>query len=161
VFARHRIRGAIVDGIREQHWFGRRAHNTIVHREPGTERAARGWLEEIADSGHVANDTRWNGRRLVQLPIEAENTGQSLAAQLCLLPAREQRLLVLCYFEDKTLNQAAKEMGFCRSWASRLHARALATLRAANGNSAPAPYRRHPQMIAHGRADIDRGSTPP
>jgi hypothetical protein len=34
----------------------------------------------------------------------------------------------------RPLNQAAAEMGFRRSWASRLHARALATLRAAIEN---------------------------
>jgi DNA-directed RNA polymerase specialized sigma24 family protein len=50
--------------------------------------------------------------------------------QLRHLPERERRLLELCYYEGKTLNHAAAEMGFRRSWAPRLHARALATIRA-------------------------------
>ena len=57
-----------------------------------------------------------------------------IAAQLRHLPERERHLIELCYYEGKTLNQAAAETGFRRCWASRLHARALATLRAAIEN---------------------------
>jgi RNA polymerase sigma factor for flagellar operon FliA len=34
------------------------------------------------------------------------------------------------YFEDKTLLDAGRELGLSRSWASRLHARAMTRLRA-------------------------------
>jgi DNA-directed RNA polymerase specialized sigma24 family protein len=54
-----------------------------------------------------------------------------VAAQLRHSPARARRLIELCYYEGKTLSKAAAEMGFRHSWASRLVARALVTLRAA------------------------------
>ena len=167
-FARLRIQGAIVDGIRKEGWFGRRAYRrltaarvgivdsaandprsavvlpaglTIVHAGQGAGAGGEDWCAEIAEGGEADNGARWNGRRMVQLPVEDDDALRALAAaNLSLLPARERRLLELCYYQGKTLSQAAGEMGFRRSWASRLHARALATLRAAM--PAFAPYRR-------------------
>jgi DNA-directed RNA polymerase specialized sigma24 family protein len=55
------------------------------------------------------------------------------------LPERERHLIELCYFEGKTLEQAAAVMGFRRSWASRLVTRALVTLRAALEKAGPLP----------------------
>jgi RNA polymerase sigma factor for flagellar operon FliA len=49
---------------------------------------------------------------------------QVLAA-VRLQPDRERRLVDLFYYQGKTLNQAGREMGFHRSWASRLHAPAI------------------------------------
>jgi RNA polymerase sigma factor for flagellar operon FliA len=40
-------------------------------------------------------------------------------------PEQERILLEAHYFEDKTLEQAAAQIGLSKSWASRLHARAL------------------------------------
>ena len=54
-----------------------------------------------------------------------------VAAQLRHLPARARRLIELSYYKGKTLGKAATEMSFRRSWASRLVARSLVTLRAA------------------------------
>lgn len=167
-FARLRIRGAIVDGIRKEGWFGRRAHRrlraarlgivdsvandpgspvvlpaglTIVHAGHGAGAGGEDWCAEIAEGGEAANGGRWNGRSMVPLPVEDDDALRTLAAaHLSILPARERRLLELCYYHGKTLSQAAREMGFRRSWASRLHARALAKLRAAM--HAHFPYRR-------------------
>ena len=182
-FARLRIQGAIVDGIRKEGWFGRRAYRrltaarvgivdsaandprsavvlpaglTILHAGHGAGAVGDDWCAEIAEGGEAANGARWNGRRMVQSPVEDDDALRALAAaNLSLLPARERRLLELCYYHGKTLSQAAGEMGFRRSWASRLHARALATLRAAmpasaayrrgsaSGNKRPPPSRPH------------------
>ena len=166
-FARLRLQGAIVDGIRKEGWFGRRAYRrptaarvgivdsaandprsavvlpaglTILHAGLGTRAGGEDWCAEIAEGREADNGTRWSGRRMVQLPVEDDDALRALAANLSLLPARERRLLELCYYYGKTLSQAAGEMGFRCSWASRLHARALATLRAAM--PAFAPYRR-------------------
>lgn len=165
-FARPRIRGAIIDGIRREGWFGRRAYRPkIAARDSAVERAANDprsaisppcgltiihakttgaggdeWIGEIVARREAGDGAGWNGRRMVQVPVEVDNAPQEQAvATLSLLPARERRLLELCYYDGKTLSQAAGEMGFRRSWASRLHARALATLRAAM--PAFAPYR--------------------
>jgi len=165
-FARPRIHGAIIDGIRREGWFGRRAHHrrtagrigdsaksdrgrgvvlpsgpSILYASPGTGAGGEDWLAEIASTGEAGQTMRWNGRRMVQLPVEDEGALQALAAaNLFLLPSGQRRLLELRYFHGKTLSQAASEMGFRRSWASRLHARALATLGAAM--RAHFPYRR-------------------
>jgi RNA polymerase sigma factor for flagellar operon FliA len=126
-FARHRIRGAILDGIRTQHWLGRRAYRRL--RSGPTTGDVQ--FVEFAEWVEASGDARWNGRRMAQLPCAEDDSLQVIvAAQLRHLPERERRLIELCYYEGKTLNQAAAEMGFRRSWASRLHARALATLRA-------------------------------
>jgi RNA polymerase sigma factor for flagellar operon FliA len=166
-FARLRIQGAIVDGIRREGWFGRRAYRrltaarvgivdsaandprsavllpaglTIVHAGPGGGAGGEDWSAEVAEGGEADNGARWNGRRMVPLPVEDDDALRArAAANLSLLPTRERRLLELRYYHGKTLSQAAGEMGFRRSWASRLHARALATLRAAM--PAPLPYR--------------------
>ena len=127
-FARHRIRGAILDGIRTQHWLGRREYRRL---QSGS---TTGHIQfvEIAEWVEAPGDARWSGRRMAQLPCAEDDSLQVLvAAQLRHLPERERRLIELCYYEGKTLSRAAAEMGFRRSWASRLVARALVTLRAA------------------------------
>jgi RNA polymerase sigma factor for flagellar operon FliA len=53
-----------------------------------------------------------------------------LAAALAALPAREAELLQKHYVEGKTLLDAGAELGLSKSWASRLHARAIDQLRA-------------------------------
>jgi RNA polymerase sigma factor for flagellar operon FliA len=40
-------------------------------------------------------------------------------------PEAERRLLERHYFEDVTFDQVAQELGLSKSWASRLHARAI------------------------------------
>ena len=127
-FARHRIRGAILDGIRTQHWLGRRAYRRL-RSGPTTGEVQ---FVEIAEWAEVSGDARWNGHRMAQLPCAEDDSLQVLVAvHVRHLPERERRLIELCYYEGKTLSQAAEEMGFRRSWASRLVARALLALRAA------------------------------
>src|SRR5204863_9417628 len=116
---------------------------TIFHAEQGSGAGGEDWLAEIAEGGEAGQGARWNRRRLVQVPFEKDDALEALAAaNLVLLPARERRLLELCYYQGKTLSEAAREMGFRRSWASRLHARALATLRTAIQDNASSSYRR-------------------
>jgi RNA polymerase sigma factor FliA len=47
------------------------------------------------------------------------------------LPAKERRLIELYYFADMSLDAAGAKLGLSRSWASRLHARAVDRLREA------------------------------
>jgi RNA polymerase sigma factor for flagellar operon FliA len=47
------------------------------------------------------------------------------------LPAKERRLMELYYFAEKTLEEAGAELGLSKSWACRLHARAVTLLREA------------------------------
>jgi RNA polymerase sigma factor for flagellar operon FliA len=127
VFARRRIEGAILDGIRAQHWFGRRADRGLR-----VERIGVDWDIELSETRQPRTDARWNGRTMAGIPIEAEDAVYVLvASELAGLPTRERHLVELCYYQGKSLSQAAKEMAIGRPWASRLHARALAALRAA------------------------------
>lgn len=54
-----------------------------------------------------------------------------LAEAVRTLPGPERHMIQQCYFEDKTLAQAGAELRLSRSWASRLHARAVDRLRRA------------------------------
>jgi RNA polymerase sigma factor FliA len=45
------------------------------------------------------------------------------------LPERERHFIEKHYFEGKTLDEAGAELGLSRSWASRLHTRAMKLLR--------------------------------
>ncbi|HZL16459.1 MAG TPA: sigma-70 family RNA polymerase sigma factor [Polyangia bacterium] len=151
-FARHRIRGAIVDGIRTQHWVSRRVYKRLREEEARAAQAPDGpsQIDSATTPGlrvpassrggnyeHTALTTgwtgaRWNGRTMANLPVEEDETlKMAVASQLRFLPDLERRLLELFYFEGKDLTQAGAVLGLQRSWASRLHARALEALRAA------------------------------
>jgi RNA polymerase sigma factor (sigma-70 family) len=136
-FARPRIYGAIVDGIRAQHWFGRRADRRLR-----IDRVGHDWQVAV-DAGHQAhNDVRRNGRPMVCPPTETGDATEQVAAALRGLPVLERRVVELHHYQDKTITQAAKELRIGRPRASRLHARALVTLRAAVKNATSHPYRR-------------------
>jgi RNA polymerase sigma factor for flagellar operon FliA len=53
-----------------------------------------------------------------------------VAAALAALPERERALVEKHYLEGKNLLEAGAELGISKSWASRLHAQAVARLRA-------------------------------
>lgn len=62
----------------------------------------------------------------------AEAEGRKrVRAVLAKLPAKERRLIELYYFADMNLEDAGKKLGMSKSWASRLHARAVNQLREA------------------------------
>ena len=70
-----------------------------------------------------------------QLPerIDTVRMGRRIRIAIRDLPERERELLKKHYFEGKDLDEAGSELGISKSWASRLHARAVERLRAAVG----------------------------
>jgi RNA polymerase sigma factor for flagellar operon FliA len=60
--------------------------------------------------------------------LEAEGR-ERVRAALAKLPEKERRLMELYYFADMKLEDAGKKLGLSKSWASRLHARAVNHLR--------------------------------
>ena len=62
--------------------------------------------------------------------LEAEGR-ERVRAALAKLPAKERRLMELYYFADMNLEAAGRKLGLSKSWASRLHARAVNQLREA------------------------------
>jgi RNA polymerase sigma factor for flagellar operon FliA len=62
---------------------------------------------------------------------ERRQTGTRLREAIARLPEKERRLMELYYYSDKNLEEAGAELGLSKSWACRLHARAVSLLREA------------------------------
>jgi RNA polymerase sigma factor for flagellar operon FliA len=62
--------------------------------------------------------------------LEAEGR-ERVRAALAKLPDKERQLMELYYFADVNLQDAGKKLGLSKSWASRLHSRAVNHLREA------------------------------
>ena len=52
-----------------------------------------------------------------------------MRAAIAALPDRERTIVERHYYQDQTLLEAGAELGVTKSWASRLHARAVDMLR--------------------------------
>lgn len=65
-----------------------------------------------------------------------------------------RRVVELHHYQEKTITQAAKELRIGRPRASRLHARALVTLRAAIEEITSYPYRSEAETERSRRADL-------
>jgi RNA polymerase sigma factor FliA len=61
--------------------------------------------------------------------LERARLAARLRAALDQLPERERTLVLAHYQDDQTLQDAGQAMGLSKSWASRLHARAIDRLR--------------------------------
>ncbi len=70
-----------------------------------------------------------------ELAVDGQRMRARVRQALQALPEKERRLMELYYFADKNLEQAGAEMGLSKSWACRLHARAVEMLRAALENA--------------------------
>jgi RNA polymerase sigma factor for flagellar operon FliA len=76
---------------------------------------------EVTDSRFKAADEQL---------LDAEDS-QRVRAALVTLPEKERQLLELYYFADMNLEDAGKKLGLSKSWACRLHSRAVDLLREA------------------------------
>ena len=63
--------------------------------------------------------------------VDTVRLSRRLREALGTLPAKERQLMELYYFKDKNLEEAGTELGLSKSWACRLHARAVDLLRQA------------------------------
>ena len=61
--------------------------------------------------------------------LETGQMGVRIRQAVASLPEKERRLMELYYFEEKNLEEAGAALGLSKSWASRLHARAVGLLR--------------------------------
>jgi RNA polymerase sigma factor FliA len=157
-FSYYRIRGAIYDGLRGMGWLPRGEYarwkadersnaylQNTADRETGADADGASVEEDvrsIADAlGGVAAifvmaldalptepaDTAPRAEQIVEDEQQRHVVREALAA----LPEKERRLLELYYFEDKSLLDAGAALGLSKSWASRLHARAVTLLKEA------------------------------
>lgn len=142
-FAYHRIRGSILDGLSQMAWFrmDRFAANEYRHAEGHEEEghpddsqykiensrefllgtAAR--LDRLADAAQVAARSEASDQ-----PVMEREVAVRMRQLVDALPRSAADLLRATYYEGLSLKDAAARQGRSKSWASRLHARALKRL---------------------------------
>ena len=155
-FAYYRIRGAMYDGLRKMEVITRRkdprikfeeAANQLLGSEAtrGTSEArkptlkddmeeVRGLISALVPIYFLASDAldqmqhaEKGGSSEEQASLSQEK--QMLKEALGQLSKNEKTLIELYYYQDMTLEEAASQLGLSKSWASRLHARALTKLK--------------------------------
>lgn len=154
-WANLRIRGAMIDGVRSQSNLPKRVYRKVralqaaehVHEvaaeeqgaaPPATAENADQKLSETLSSAAMAMALGFLSMGSGEAVERAHDTGDSpedataraeiakmIRAAIAERPEAERRLLERHYFDDVTFEEAAKELGLSKSWASRLHSRAL------------------------------------
>jgi RNA polymerase sigma factor FliA len=131
----HRIRGAVIDGVRENGPYGR------------SQIAARRALETEADSATLLSSTpaNDNGRAEALLvrsdvPVDEIATGEdpqpeaavdvarlrgAVAKAVAALPPRQRQIIELHYFQGHSFTDLSRQIGLTREYVARLHTRAL------------------------------------
>jgi len=159
-YAGLRVRGAILDNVRQQSYLPRRAHERFVALEaalevsegefsavhssatarlaPGdAERKMGKHLASVATAAALGVATRPEETGTTSDPEERLNPEEQLAEAELLdlirqaidgMAPDEAGVIRAYYFENKSMNDIAKQENFSKSWASRLHAQAMARL---------------------------------
>ncbi|MBO6937286.1 MAG: sigma-70 family RNA polymerase sigma factor [Deltaproteobacteria bacterium] len=154
-FAYYRIRGAIIDGVRDGGFLSRRAYKQLKAAEAalyvgesiGEARAAdpkaRADKEKTAETLRDAItklSASWTMAALGQSEEEQtkDDPEEALLSQemkervrkiVPTLPERERLLVEGFYFQGRRFDHVAEELGISKSWASRLHHKALGRIR--------------------------------
>lgn len=147
-YAYHRIRGAIFDGLSEHNWF-KPADYYRGRYERLSEQYAE--LSQIDDCASLEDGVDWLGSTTRSLAVvnffcqhidftkslsddskmTAEETAEyhelaDLLKRLVeQLPEDMRQLIDAVYFRELSLTDASKELGWSKSWASRLHSKSL------------------------------------
>ncbi len=152
-FAYYRIRGAVLDGVREMALRGRRSrakHLASVATDAITESLAEDRLARARagttgpqESGEPAPSAQAIAQAVEQITagfmlaaLDAERADKTEATArmrglVDALPERERALGRGLYFEGRKLVDVAADINASTSWASRMHTQILAKLRAA------------------------------
>src|SRR5262249_44273964 len=150
-FAYHRIAGAVYDGLRRMGQLPRslyakmRASELVGNAVDRRAGAAGAPASARANLGEVLRVVQGVATATVRAHAAAGAAGELAApaadeigdpllrermrAAIADLPERERHFIEKHYFEDKSLVDAGAELGVSKSWASRLHARAIELLR--------------------------------
>jgi len=148
-FSYYRIKGAIYDGLRKLGWLGRgdyarfqaRSNDLLANfAERGTparsiddaandlaitlDQVATVFVTSLEAQIHDPPSDAPDGPTMVARRERASAVRSAMAS----LPQKERALVQLCYFEDLSLTEAGARLGLSKSWASRLHARAIRSL---------------------------------
>lgn len=133
-FAYYRVRGAMLDGVRQMATFPRRFHERMKAETPSEITAAPTPIDRTFAriSASLTSASPLQGRFAEQSPEAALLQGESverLLRALAELPERERFLVRGHYFEGRSFEELGEALGISKSWASRLHRQALRTLR--------------------------------
>jgi len=179
-FAHYRIKGAIYDGLRKMGvlrgsdarsaYVGERSAaylGNLADRDTGggnrrgsfdddvreVSSAVMGLAMLLGVSMDAADGLGMDEGLAADERLELEQQKRRLRAALEKLPEKERALLEGYYFQGKTLEDAGGEIGQSKSWASRLHARAIERLKdilAEEEDSPPATRRQQDGGTTHG-----------
>jgi RNA polymerase sigma factor for flagellar operon FliA len=134
-FAYHRVRGAMLDGVRKMSQLPRRAHERLREAAEPTPTAAPTALDRaFTRMSALSAGTVLQGRFGDESPEAVLLKNESVTRLLQALPSLSPRQRVLVrgfYFDGRSIDAMAQELGISKSWASRLHTNALRELREA------------------------------
>jgi RNA polymerase sigma factor for flagellar operon FliA len=134
-FAYHRVRGAMLDGVRKMSQLPRRAHERLQAAAEPTPTAAPTALDRaFTRMSALSAGTVLQGRFGDESPEAVLLKNESVTRLLQAIPSLSPRQRVLVrgfYFEGRSIDAMAQELGISKSWASRLHTNALRELREA------------------------------
>jgi RNA polymerase sigma factor for flagellar operon FliA len=181
-FAHYRIKGAIFDGLRKMGVLrGSDARNAFVgeraaaylgnlsDREAGAGNRGSSFDDDVSDISDAvqglamvfatslegADTAGYTDESLpVDVRLELEQLKTRVRAAIEKLPEKERKLLQGYYFQGRTLEEAGAEIGQSKSWASRLHARAIDRLKELlNEEEALPPPPTDARRVSHGDSD--------
>jgi RNA polymerase sigma factor for flagellar operon FliA len=154
-YANYRIRGAVLDGVRKLSVLPRRAYERLAafeaaslvsqgetehafaagqRADPSTaDRALAAHLSSIAMAAAVgiATETRGedvDGHDSPEEALARAELVQLVRSAIAELPKEEGELVRRHYLEGERLDDVARDLDMSKSWASRLHTRAVARL---------------------------------
>lgn len=150
-----RVRGAMIDSVRQSGNLPKRVYRKLralqaaeqvregaseeeAAAPPGTAESADAMLEDQLGTAAMAAAMAFLSMRsseALEYARDPDHSPESNVRDAQLLerikeaiaqrPEQERHLLMRHYFEDVTFEEAARELGLSKSWASRLHTRAI------------------------------------
>jgi RNA polymerase sigma factor for flagellar operon FliA len=151
-FAYYRVRGAVLDGVRKQGWIRRRAYAKLKALEAAdsvAEPASEAEATSASTSAHAravqlgdvlgkisaayllaaVGQGEESAPETPEALVDAAELRDVVQRDLHKLPERERVLVHAVYFDGVTIEEAGVRLGLSKSWASRMHAKALERLR--------------------------------
>ena len=126
-YAKHRIRGAILDALRTNDWMTRDAR--VRHKTLGEDAPANVGPVAIEPYAELIVDQRPGAQEALELASARELVAKAMAT----LPERYRRVLILYYTHELTQLEISRELGVNESRVGQIRHRALGMLRAELG----------------------------
>jgi len=157
-FAYYRIKGAIYDGLRRSGWLPRTLYAKIKFEEAANEYLQNRSLGSVREQSHYETHDKVEENSVTETvnslasiyiisldaseDLEVADTNSASVEQrtefmqirkhmrdaIGTLPEKEKQLIMMYYFQNKTLEEVGEKLGLSKSWTSRLHGRALSLL---------------------------------